>query len=106
MAQYKPCPKCASDQAEKVNFTWWGGVLGPSLFHHVKCTKCSNTFNGQTGKSNQQAITAYVVISTVVGLVVIVGLRSMRSQGTSTAALTATPIHLAHHGTVDQSARF
>ena len=27
MANYQPCPKCQSLGAERMKFTWWGGVL-------------------------------------------------------------------------------
>ncbi len=36
MAQYVPCPRCGG-HANKVGMTWWGGVIGPKLFTHVKC---------------------------------------------------------------------
>jgi len=64
--QYAPCPKCGSTEANKVGYTWWGGVLGPSLFHHVKCTRCGATYNGKTGKSNVTAIIVYTVVILVV----------------------------------------
>ena len=32
MAHYQPCPKCASEQAEAISFTWWGGLVGPKMF--------------------------------------------------------------------------
>jgi transposase-like protein len=71
MTHYQPCPKCASEQAEAIGFTWWGGIVGPKMFSHVKCTKCGTTYNGKTGKSNQQAIAIYVTVSTIFGLIVI-----------------------------------
>jgi hypothetical protein len=51
-SKYKPCPKCGSfgvDDIRKVNYTWWGGFLGPLLFHRVKCKRCGTTYNGKTG---------------------------------------------------------
>jgi transposase-like protein len=70
MAHYQPCPKCTSEQAEAIGFTWWGGIVGPKMFTHVKCTQCGTNYNGKTGKSNQQAIVIYVAVSTIFGLIV------------------------------------
>lgn len=67
---YVPCPKCGDVNVQKVGFTWWGGVLGPSLFCHCKCGRCGATFNGKTGKSNDTAIAVYLVAGVVVGIVV------------------------------------
>ena len=50
MERYQPCPNCASDKAVALDFTWWGGLVGPKMFTHVKCTKCGTTYNGKTGK--------------------------------------------------------
>ena len=72
MDQYVPCPSCGSDQAKKVGFSWWGGVLGPKLFKHVKCPNCGTTFNGRTGKSNNTAIAIYLVVGGVIGVVVMI----------------------------------
>jgi transposase-like protein len=63
--QYAPCPNCGQSNAKKVNFTWWGGALGPRMFTHVKCQNCNTEYNGKTGKSNQQSIIIYVVVSFV-----------------------------------------
>jgi hypothetical protein len=62
MPDYKPCPNCSSARAKKVGFTWWGGILGPSLLTHVKCADCGTAYNGKTGASNTGAIIAYTVV--------------------------------------------
>jgi predicted nucleic-acid-binding Zn-ribbon protein len=80
MDRYQPCPKCASDKAELIGFTWWGGIVGPKMFTHVKCTKCGTTYNGKTGKSNQQAIAIYVTVSTILGIVVVTTLYPSRNS--------------------------
>jgi DNA-directed RNA polymerase subunit RPC12/RpoP len=69
---YPPCPKCGHRDAEKVSFTWWGGVLGPRLFKHVKCKRCGKGFNGTSGKSNTMPIVIYTVVGVVVAVVLIV----------------------------------
>jgi hypothetical protein len=76
--QFAPCPTCGNTYASKIGFTWWGGALGPALFTHVKCYRCGNAYNGKTGKSNSTAITIYVVVSTIVGLVIAIALIAMQ----------------------------
>jgi transposase-like protein len=73
LSEFKPCPKCQAQNATRVGYTWWGGVLGPKLFTHVKCGSCSTTFNGKTGKSNNTAIAIYSVVL----FVVVLGLYAM-----------------------------
>ncbi len=69
MSDFQPCPECESDSAERVKFTWWGGLLGPKLFTHVKCGECGTTYNGKTGKSNNVAIALYLIIPGVIAFV-------------------------------------
>lgn len=69
MANYVACPKCGTPEPEKLNFTWWGGVLGPRVLSHVKCGNCKHHFNGRTGKDNTTGIVIYTI---AVGLVVLV----------------------------------
>ena len=61
--QYAPCPNCGQSNADKVSFTWWGGALGPRMLNHVKCKNCNTEYNGKTGKSNQQNIILYFVVT-------------------------------------------
>ena len=68
MAEYAPCPKCGDDRPKKVGFTWWGGLLGPAMLSHVKCTRCSTEYNGKTGQSNATGIAIYVIVSLVIVL--------------------------------------
>jgi transposase-like protein len=65
ITQYAPCPNCGSTDIKKVGYTWWGGALGPAMFTHVKCNNCNTQYNGKTGKSNQNSIIIYVVVSFV-----------------------------------------
>jgi len=64
------CPKCGSENVTPVKFTWWGGLLGPKMFHHTKCNACGYTYNAKTRQSNTTAI----VIYSVVGFIVVFGL--------------------------------
>jgi len=73
MTNYVPCPKCRNAAAERLKFTWWGGILGPRLLTHVKCSACGNKYNGKTGGDNTTNIVIYsvVVVILVFGLVVV-----------------------------------
>jgi predicted nucleic-acid-binding Zn-ribbon protein len=62
MNHFAPCPKCRQTNARQLNFTWWGGALGPKLFTHVKCESCGTKFNGKTGRDNTVKIILYSVI--------------------------------------------
>lgn len=67
MTSYAPCPFCNAANAEKLKFTWWGGLLGPKLLTHVKCLGCNKNYNGKTGKDNTTNI---VIYSVIVGVIV------------------------------------
>jgi hypothetical protein len=92
MEWYQPCPNCAWAKAEEVGFTWWGGVVGPKMFNHVKCTQCGTTYNGKTGKSNQQAISIYLAVSVMIGValatVIYPSRNSDRQSNPSTSAVS------------------
>jgi uncharacterized protein (DUF983 family) len=64
--QYAPCPKCSQSLAQKVSFTWWGGILGPKLMSHVKCGGCGAGYNGKTGKDNTTNIIIYSIVAIVI----------------------------------------
>ena len=66
MNSFMPCPKCQNAVAEKVTFSWWGGLLGPKLLNHVKCQSCGTKYNGKTGKDNTTGI---IIYSLVVGVI-------------------------------------
>ena len=66
------CPKCNSTSIKKVAWTWWGGVLGPTLIHSTKCETCRHTCNGNTGKSNTPAIIIYSFAVFVIGIIIVI----------------------------------
>ncbi len=71
--KYKPCYKCGLQHGEAISYTWWGGILGPKLFTHVRCKNCKTEYNGKTGESNSTAIAIYIGVSVLVvgGLIVL-----------------------------------
>jgi hypothetical protein len=61
--RFAECPHCGCPgHADRVSFTWWGGVLGPALLCHVRCRECGYCYNGKTGSDNMVNIFLYVVI--------------------------------------------
>ena len=68
MNEYAPCPKCRSTGAERMKFTWWGGILGPKVLTHVKCPACGHAYNGKTGRDNTTGIVIYSVIIGILAL--------------------------------------
>ncbi len=60
--QYVPCPNFGQTNAKPINYTWWGGVIGPKMLSHVKCQNCRDQYNGKTGKPNTQGIIIYSVV--------------------------------------------
>lgn len=61
-----PCPSCRATSAKEVKYTWWGGLLGPKLLHHVECAACGVAYNGRTGKSNNVGIAIYMMVTCAV----------------------------------------
>lgn len=72
------CPQCGSGNVDSVSYTWWGGVIGPRIFHHTKCKGCGYTYNSKTRKSNNTNILLFSLIGVVVGLALVFLFRSMR----------------------------
>ncbi len=60
------CPKCGDTSSTKVGFTWWGGALGPKLFHVVRCGGCRAQYNGRTGGKLTTTIVVYQLVAVAV----------------------------------------
>jgi hypothetical protein len=67
---YEPCPNCGEGgDAHRVNWTLWGGFVGPWVLCHVRCNTCDTTYNGRTGDYNTTGIVLWVVIPAVLGAI-------------------------------------
>ena len=66
---YAACPKCGTADPKTLNFTWWGGALGPKLLTHVKCLNCCYKYNGKSGKDNTVGIAIYFAVVGAVSFV-------------------------------------
>ena len=53
-----------------MTFTWWGGLIGPKLFHLVRCVGCGKSYNGKTGKEVTGGIVVYVIVAALIAAVV------------------------------------
>lgn len=73
MTNYAPCPKCSGTSSDRLKFTWWGGIIGPKILTHVKCSSCGHKFNGKSGKDNTTGIVIYSAVVAVLafGLMIV-----------------------------------
>ncbi|MBS1720976.1 MAG: hypothetical protein JST35_11065 [Armatimonadetes bacterium] len=69
------CPSCQSPNVTAVKYTWWGGVIGPKMLNLHKCNNCKMNFNAKTRQNANTGILLYTVISTVVVVAIVVGIR-------------------------------
>lgn len=65
-----PCPECSNKEIIRLKYTWWGGALGPKLFHLVKCPGCDTTYNGKTGRSTRAGIAVYFIITLIIAFLI------------------------------------
>jgi len=72
MADGVVCPKCGDPHSVPIKFTWWGGVFGPSLLNHVRCTRCHATYNQKTGRDNTKGIAIYCAVCGVIILAAVI----------------------------------
>lgn len=70
-----PCPACGNTQTAPVGFTWWGGVLGPRIFHVVRCTGCRLQYNGKSGARLGKAIAIYTGVAIVIASMLVLFVR-------------------------------
>ena len=68
MNAYMPCGRCGASGAQRMNFTWWGGIIGPRMLNHVRCPACGHQYNGKTGRSNTNNIIIYSIGAAVIGI--------------------------------------
>ena len=73
-----PCPQCGCNYADRVKFSWWGGVLGPKMFTHVKCRNCASCYNGKHGTWNTTNITIYTIVAFILSAAIVLLLFAIR----------------------------
>lgn len=78
MSNYVPCPQCGTPDPARVNFSWWGGAIGPRILSHVKCSNCKTKYNGKSGGSNTLGILIYSVVVFVLAFAILFALMVAR----------------------------
>jgi predicted RNA-binding Zn-ribbon protein involved in translation (DUF1610 family) len=56
------CPQCGANEATRVHWTWWGGLIGPMIINTVRCRDCGTAYNGKHGDYNTTRIALYLLI--------------------------------------------
>ena len=69
-SEWAPCPNCGNDDASRVHWTFWGGLIGPAIINVVRCHQCGTNYNGVHGDTNGGRIAIYIVVSIVLGLLI------------------------------------
>ena len=60
--EYQKCPRCGSSDIHKVEYSWWGGLIGPALVHQVRCNDCGKAYDGTTGRDFTRKLIIYITI--------------------------------------------
>jgi hypothetical protein len=72
------CPRCRGADVYAPRFTWWGGTIGPHVFHHRICRACGFGFDARTGQSNRRRTIVYGFVMLVLVLLIGLGLQPVR----------------------------
>lgn len=67
--EWADCPSCGANEATRVHWTFWGGMIGPAIINTVRCGRCSSSYNGVHGDYNTTRVAIYLVVSIVLGLI-------------------------------------
>jgi hypothetical protein len=66
---YADCPNCgARGHATKLNYTFWGGLIGPLFISHVRCKRCGTCYNGTHGDYNTGRIAIFMGVTWGIGI--------------------------------------
>lgn len=76
-SEFAPCPNCRQEQASRVGFTWWGGLIGPRILNVVRCLGCGTQYNGKTGGTLTTGIVIYTCVAVGIALVLILMLAAI-----------------------------
>lgn len=70
--EYKSCPRCNSSDISKVEYSWWGGLLGPYLVHEVRCKKCGTSYDGSSGRNIKKPIALYFALGLILAIIIVI----------------------------------
>jgi len=68
----KACPRCKSSDVHKVEYSWWGGLIGPGLVHQVRCKKCGLTYDGATGTNITKRVSAFITVGLIISVIIVI----------------------------------
>ena len=68
----KVCPRCGSSDVHKVEYSWWGGLIGPGLVHQVRCKKCGKTYDGAAGTNITKRVSTFITIVLIISFIIII----------------------------------
>lgn len=68
----KACPRCKSNDIHKVEYSWWGGLIGPGLAHQIRCKKCGMTYDGVSGTNITKRVSAYITVGLVISFIIVI----------------------------------
>lgn len=68
----KACPRCKSSDVHKVEYSWWGGLIGPGLVHQLRCKKCGMTYDGVSGTNITKRVSAYITVGLVISFIIVI----------------------------------
>src|SRR3954467_7880482 len=86
----EPCPYCRHDDANRVTFTPWGGIIGPFVLSLVKCSLCGGQYNGKHGTKVERAIRLYTLVTMAV-LVMVAAWAIYVTVGSTRTDVRTTP---------------
>ena len=69
---FKNCPKCKSNEIYKVEYSWWGGIIGAYLVHQVRCKKCGHAYNGVTGSKISNYSANFLLIGIILSAIFLI----------------------------------
>jgi hypothetical protein len=68
----KVCPRCGSGDVHKIDYSWWGGLIGPSLVHQVRCKQCGKTYEGVTGTTITKKVSTYFLVMIIISIILVI----------------------------------
>lgn len=68
----KACPRCKSSDVHKVEYSWWGGLIGPGLVHQVRCKECGMTYDGVTGTNITKRVSTFITVVLVIFIIIVI----------------------------------
>lgn len=69
--EWADCPKCGDNEAIRIHWTFWGGMIGPAIINTVRCARCGTSYNGVKGDYNTTRIAIYIGVNFILGVMIV-----------------------------------